>query len=182
MKNILCALFTALLVLSLAACGSKGEGEKPEPSEVSSVSFETTDLKGNAYSSKDIFAEYDVTLVNLWGTYCGPCIREMPDLQLLDERLKEKNCAVVGIVLDVSSSKDTAMVKAAEAVIEDTGVKYLNLVYWDGLIEDFPAEFIPTSYLVDSEGKIVGGPSVGAMGADEYEKLVDEALKAIGKE
>ncbi len=179
MKKILCAFLLALLVLGFAACGQKEE--KPEPPESPAVSFETTDLKGNAYSSKDIFAEHDVTLVNLWGTYCGPCIREMPDLQLLDERLKEKNCAVVGIVLDVQSSKDTAMVKAAEAVIEDTGVKYLNLVYWDGLIEDFPAEFIPTSYLVDSEGKIVGGPSVGAMGADEYEKLVDEALKAIGK-
>ncbi len=178
-KRIFCILMAFALLVSFAACG--GSKEPSDRSDEKALSFETTDLKGNKYGSDDIFSKYDITLVNLWGTYCGPCIREMPDLEILDERLKEKNCAVVGIVIDVSSYLDTAMVRAAEDVISQTGVDYLNLVYWDGLLESFPAEFIPTTYLVDSQGRIVGTPSVGAMGADEYEELVDEALKTIGK-
>ena len=181
MKKISCVLLAFVLLCVSASCG----GSKEEPSggsEDKGISFVTTDLKGNSYSSEDIFKEHDITLVNLWGTYCGPCIREMPDLQILDERLKEKNCAVVGIVIDVPTAKDSGMVRTAEAVIEETGVKYLNLVYWDGIFEVFPAEFIPTTYLVDSDGNILGEPSVGARGADEYEKLVDDALKKAAEQ
>ena len=181
MKKTVCIFLILAMLLCFAGCGAAGQGDQPEPSEGTSVFFETTDLKGNKMSSGDIFGDHDLTLVNLWGTYCGPCIREMPDLQVLNERLKEKNCAVVGIVIDVSSSKDTAMVRAAESIIEDTGVKYLNLVYWDGIFESFPAEYIPTSYLVDSQGRIVGGPSVGSMSADDYEAFIDEALKSLEK-
>ena len=178
-KRLSCILTVLALLFCLTSCGNSGSESAPESSEEHIVSFETTDLKGNKYNSDDIFSKFDITMVNLWGTYCGPCIREMPDLALLDERLKEKNCAVIGIAIDVTSAKDSAMVRAAEDILDQTGVEYLNLVYWDGIFEHFPAQFIPTSYLVDSQGRVVGGPFVGAMGADEYEKLVDEAVKGI---
>ena len=43
-------------------------------------SFETTDTKGNKVTEK-IFADKEITMVNVWGTFCGPCINEMPELQ-----------------------------------------------------------------------------------------------------
>ena len=61
------------------------------------ISFETTDLDGNAVTVEELFSQHKLTMINLWGTYCGPCIGEMPDLEILSQRLAEKDCAIVGL-------------------------------------------------------------------------------------
>lgn len=140
------------------------------------VSFETTDLEGNTVNSADIFKENKITMINLWGTFCGPCIREMPDLEILHERLKEKECGIIGIVVDVEGPQDTEVIDAAKEIIAYTGVTYNNLVPWESIWETLPAEFVPTTYFVDENGQIIGEEAVGARGADEYEALIDELL------
>ena len=140
------------------------------------ISFETTDLDGNAVTAEELFSQHKLTMINLWGTYCGPCIGEMPDLEILSQRLAEKDCAIVGVVVDVAGLEDTARLETAREIIADTGVTYLNLFPWYTLMEDFPAQFIPTSYFVNSEGQIVGEAAIGARGVDDYEALIDELL------
>ncbi len=142
------------------------------------LSFETADLDGNVILSEDLFKENRLTMINLWGTYCGPCINEMPGLEELNERLKEKECAIVGLVIDVEGPEDKALLDEAKDILADTGVSYLNLFPWDGWYRDLPAQFIPTSYFVDREGHIVGKAAVGARAADEYEKLIDALLES----
>ena len=44
-----------------------------------SISFSSTDLNNHEITD-EIFSAVDVTVVNVWATYCSPCIREMPDL------------------------------------------------------------------------------------------------------
>ena len=154
--------------------------ERTETAQAGSVvSFETADLDGNTVRSEELFGGSTLTMVNLWGTYCGPCISEMPDLQELSKRLTEKNCAVVGIVVDVSGAQDTDMISTAKDILSSTGVTYLNLTAWNGLGQAFPAQYIPTTYFVDSKGHIVGDPAVGARGADEYEALIDAILENL---
>lgn len=143
------------------------------------LKFETTDLEGGKVRSEDVFAGNRLTMVNLWGTFCGPCINEMPDLEVLRERLEKKNCGLVGVVLDVNGAGDSARIKAAEDIIADTGVTYLNLLPWGTIDADLPAQYIPTTYFVDSQGRVVGEAAVGARGADDYEKLVDELLAGL---
>ena len=145
------------------------------------IQFKTVDLDGNVVDSSELFKKNKITMVNLWGTYCGPCIREMPDLEVLSSRIKEKGCSVIGIVVDVPSISNTSMVDTAKDILGDTGVTYLNLVPWFTIRDDLPAAFIPTTYFIDSEGHIIGEPAVGARGADEYEKLIDEAIAASEK-
>ena len=140
------------------------------------VRFETVDLDGNPVRSEDIFGGNTLTMVNLWGTYCGPCINEMPDLEVLNARLKAKGCGIIGVVVDVPSVGSTSQVQAAKEIIADTGVTYRNLLPWSGFDDAFPAQYIPTTYFVDSNGKIVGQAAVGARGADAYEALVDAVL------
>ncbi len=151
-------------------------GEEITAEESVKISFETVDLKGNPVSSEEIFSENKITMVNLWGTYCGPCIREMPDLEVLSGRLKEKGCAVIGVILDVPDVNDSEMTGYAEEIISRTGVTYRNLLPWESIMEDLPCEFIPTTFFIDSEGHIVGEAAVGARGADEYEALIDALL------
>lgn len=147
----------------------------------SAISFETTDLDGNPVSSADIFSRNRLTMVNIWGTFCGPCINEMPDLEILNQRLGNKGCAIVGVVIDAGGDYQMEVIRAAEEIIGDTGVSYLNLLPWEGIDDQFPAQYIPTTYFVDANGNIVGEAAVGSRGADDYEALIDEALTAAGQ-
>ena len=147
----------------------------------SAISFETTDLDGNPVSSADIFSRNRLTMVNIWGTFCGPCINEMPDLEILNQRLGNKGCAIVGVVIDAGGDYQMEVIRAAEEIIGDTGVSYLNLLPWEGIDDQFPAQYIPTTYFVDANGNIVGETAVGSRGADDYEALIDEALAAAGQ-
>lgn len=142
------------------------------------ISFETTDLDGNPVKSSDIFGSHTLTMVNIWGTYCGPCIEEMPDLEELSKKLADKNCAIIGVVWDVSDLNDREMT-AAKEIISDSGVTYPNLIPWDSLDEDLPSAFIPTTYFIDQSGHVVGEPAVGSRGADDYEALIDEILQSL---
>lgn len=146
-----------------------------------SISFETTDLDGNPVSSADIFSRNKITMVNIWGTFCGPCINEMPDLEVLNQRIGDKGCALIGVVIDADVDHQMAVIQAAEEIIGYTGVSYLNLLPWEGVDDQFPAQYIPTTYFVDSNGNIVGEAAVGSRGADDYEALIDEALSAAGQ-
>ena len=147
----------------------------------SAIAFETTDLDGNPVSSADIFSQSKITMVNIWGTFCGPCINEMPDLEILNQRLGNKGCAIVGVVIDAGGDYQMEVIRAAEEIIGDTGVSYLNLLPWEGIDDQFPAQYIPTTYFVDANGNIVGEAAVGSRGADDYEALIDEALAAAGQ-
>lgn len=145
----------------------------------SALAFETTDLDGNPVSADELFRGYRLTMVNLWGTYCGPCISEMPELEELNRRLEEKGCAILGVVVDVSGPGDSAGIDAAREILADTGVTYRNLLPWGTLDTDLPARFIPSTYFVDSEGQVIDGPVVGARGGDEYEALIDALLASL---
>ena len=166
------------------ACREPGWIKVSEPAKTTAeeggvIAFETTDLDGNTVRSEAIFAGNKLTMVNMWGTFCGPCINEMPDLQELSERLAEKDCGIIGVVIDVDGPEDEAHIGAAKEIMADTGVTYLNLVPWEGVEKVLPAQFVPTTYFIDSNGQIVGEAAVGARGADEYEALLDDVLARL---
>ena len=68
-----------------AAEASEQESRPRGPFEA----FTAADLEGNPVS-EEIFKDYDLTMINIWATFCGPCISEMPDLGKLNEEWKEK--------------------------------------------------------------------------------------------
>ena len=162
-----------------AAAETEAKTESVPEEAGSAVNFDTTDLAGNAVSSADIISAHKLTMINIWGTYCGPCVNEMPDLEELNGRLAEKDCAIIGVVCDVRGSGDTKTIGIAKDIVSQTGVTYLNLLPWETFWDTFPAEFIPTTYFIDAQGNILGEPAVGARGADDYEALVDEILAGM---
>ena len=110
-KRVLAALTASLLSLSLlAACGgqdsaadastqpdaSQAQTEQTDQTDQTSKStvttvgeFTTQDLDGNTVT-QDIFKEHKLTLVNAMGTWCSPCVQELPELQKLYENMKDK--------------------------------------------------------------------------------------------
>ena len=180
--GLLAVLF---LIFSLAACGgspaASEEGAGPEAGGEESVEvmFVTEDLSLEPVTSEELFGKNRITMVNIWATYCGYCIEEMPDLEKLSHSLEEKDCGIIGMVGDIRGVDDRELIEEAKKIIEATGVTYPNVLPWDNWMDMLPVPGYPTTYFVDSEGRVIGEPAVGARGAADYEALVDEALAAL---
>jgi thiol-disulfide isomerase/thioredoxin len=112
-----------------------------------SISF--VDLAGNTVSLSEFTGK--IVLVNLWATWCEPCLREMPSLERVQSRLGNK-IAVVAI------SEDHGGSKTVEPFIDKLGLRSVK-IYLDprGAMERaFKVQGLPTSFLIDREGRILG--------------------------
>ena len=142
------------------------------PPAIGSVaSFETADVNGNKVSSADLFAKNKVTLVNIWRTWCGPCVEEMPDF---DEILKKYAGKGVGVVTYCADADNDELIALAKNIT--SGYGFDTLVYSESINSAFPWHCTPMTYFVDSEGKILGYPLEGKQ-VEKYSEILDAALK-----
>lgn len=141
--------------------------------EGTEISFDTVDLDGNPVNSKDLFAQNKVTMINIWGTTCGPCIKEMPELEEMNKEFQAKGGVIIGMVDDVTKDNQKNL-EAAKEIISENGVTFLNICSWDGYTDLLPADGTPTTYFVDSNGKLIGTPVSGAVPSKYRENM--EAL------
>jgi len=139
------------------------------------ISFETAYLDGTPVTSAELFENHDVTMINLWATWCGPCKRELPELAKLGEELEGKNCQIIGVCLDAGEG---GKAQEAQAILDAAGAHYANLIAPDNFDDVFPVDSIPTSFFVDSEGRILVPSVVGAF-VEQYPVSIDEALKLV---
>ena len=198
-KKLLALLLAAVAVVScFAACGksnvSDGNASDTNVSEENSVSassqaeekspffadFETTALDGKTYT-QETFTGNRLTMVNIWGTFCAPCIREMPDLEKLSKDYAGKGLAIVGIVGDtfdyLDKANDTAKIDLAKDIVKDTGVTYLNLLPSPTLNTaklDYIRSF-PTTYFLNEKGELLG-EYIGSRSYDQWAEIIDSLL------
>ncbi len=133
------------------------------------LTFRSTTLD-NKKVTQDIFSDYDITAVFVWGTYCGSCISEMGEYASMYENLPD-NVNLVGILLDVYDGIDSN-VKDANDILDDAGAGFTNIRTSDdlyGLVSN--VQYIPSSFFVDREGHIVGGLLEGAGYNETYKAL-----------
>lgn len=150
------------------------------------LDFELEDFDGNKTNIADILAKNKYTFVNVWGTFCGYCIKEMPDLAKLANDYKGK-LGFLGIVADAkpltSSNEAEKMmrdetIESAKRIISKTKVKYANLLpsqdalnYFSNLLTGYP-----TTFIIDSEGNVVD-TYVGARDYDGYKFSIDQLFE-----
>ena len=161
MKRVLTLLATAALTAAvLAGCGSGGEDALV--TKTAFPEFDEVDMEGNPVTS-DIFADYDATIVNFWNNGCGSCVAEMPELEELYQDFRERNINLIGVGTDSGESDE--QLATAKEILEEKGVTYTNVS--PDPEGDFYKNFIadiftyPTTYIVDSEGNIVGASIAG---------------------
>lgn len=146
----------------------------PEEGKITEIApFTTTDLDGNEVTNA-IFGEKDLTVVNFWGTFCGPCINEMPELGEWSRSMPE-NVQIIGVLVDVNSADDEDGVAAARQIVADTGADYPQLIGNEDFNMLASVSAVPTTIFVDREGNVVGGTVVGADVA-QYKAFVEEYL------
>ena len=183
-KKILVLLATLVISTALAACGNNdsgyttGDNSKDGRSQVSQgelqsiPDFSAEDIEGNKIDNS-IFKENKVTLVNVWATWCGPCVNELPEIQKVYSELKDQGIGVVGIVADGNDAKDTA-----KELIELESLKYKMIIPDSNLEKNLISTLrgFPTSYVVDSEGKILG-VKLGGMNAEGFKAFIEQYAK-----
>lgn len=90
-----------------------------------------------------------VVLVNIWATWCGPCVKELPELQKL-HHAHGSDFAVVGINID-----KPRLHPKMEAMIAQHGIDYPIVVDPDGKsLQTFGVQGYPTSVLIDRNGVV----------------------------
>ena len=191
MKKFFALLLSAVLVLSLAACGKNegtvnvsGEGDistsyKAEEDE-RILSFTASDIYGNKVSS-DIFKDSKITVVNIWGTFCSPCIYEMPFLGELSRAYDKSEVQFLGIVsdaVDYFGAKDENAVALADELVKETKADYTHIVPSMEVLEFlYDVTAVPTTFFLDSEGRVIGEAVVGAREKDAWKEIIDNLLE-----
>ncbi len=111
--------------------------------------FALASLQGEKVSLASLHGQ--PVLLNLWATWCLPCLREMPDLAALQERFGEKGLVVVGLNVDAADALDKVRTFVAERKIPftvwlDPGMRVSSALR---------VQALPASFVIDREGKIV---------------------------
>lgn len=117
------------------------------------VDFEMKDMKGKAVKLSDFIKPGQVTIVDFWASWCGPCRRSMPGLAKLYKKYKAKGFQIVGVSLD--SPKSEKAWHETVKKLKMTWPQMSDLKYWDCAarpIYNFNA--IPFMVIVDKDGKI----------------------------
>lgn len=145
--------------------------------------FEGKDLDGKKVSSKKLFSGNKVTVINFWFTTCKPCVGELKDMGALNKKLMKKGGEVVGVNA-YTLDGDKKAIADAKKLLEKKGVSYKNIWFKSdsaaGKLTSGMYSF-PTTYVIDSKGKVVGKPIVGSITSDEQKKalndLIEQAMK-----
>lgn len=152
-------------------------GPSPEAGpSAAPVTFEGTDLEGGTVSS-DVFSQSKLTMINVWATYCGPCLNEMPELGQLAAEYEPGEFQIIGIVSDVLEGDDQSL---AESLVQRTGANYTHLllnesIYY-ALLTNVNA--VPTTFFLDSDGMALGCV-IGAREKSAWEAIINELLEAL---
>jgi peroxiredoxin len=129
--------------------------------------FKETGLDGQPLSLADYRGK--VVLVDFWATWCGPCVRELPNVLAAYEKFHGKGFEIVGISLDKDRTK-------LDAFIQDNKMTWRQ--YFDGLgwgnklAKAYGVNSIPATYLLDREGKIIAKDLRGEELEQELAKLL----------
>ena len=147
----------------------------PSVEDGAAVSFETQDLDGNPVTSQELFAGHKITMINLWATWCINCKSEMKELEELNKEWAQKGCQIIGICDDADEEE---LIPAAKKILEEKGVTFPNVRATEVIREQLPAVALPTSYFVDSEGKILGSPIRGKH-VEQYKETLQQLLSEM---
>ena len=118
----------------------------PKPAPV--LSF--TDMDGKELSLADFKGR--LVMINLWATWCAPCVKEMPSLSRMNAKLRERNFALLSI------SQDRGGAKTVTPFLEKLGLKTLP-VYLDpkgGVQRALGVRGLPTTIVIDGQGRELG--------------------------
>lgn len=194
---------TGILIFAFLLCGCAGKEEGVEKAETKSLpetaavsapaagtseediseekvvlaAFTCIDLDGNAVT-EDLFSHAELTMVNVWATYCGPCLNEMPGLGKLAGEYEPEDFQMIGIISDVTEDAGTEDREYVNRLIQETGADYPHLLLNESLYHALLTEVsvVPTTFFFDGDGQLVD-TVIGAQSEADWRKTIDGLLE-----
>jgi len=157
------------LALSLAGpgCAKKEVATQGGAIGTEAPAFALPDLEGKTVRNTDLKGK--VVILNFWATWCPPCRDEVPDFVRLQSKYRDQGLAIVGLSLDQGGAHDV------RPFVDEYHVNYTMLIATQETAESYGGILgIPTSFVLDRDGKIVKR-FVGRASAESFE----EALRPL---
>jgi peroxiredoxin len=173
------AVGTIVAGLSVGAVALVTLGPRIERVEVGAraPNFQAVNLATNDPISLREEYRGSVTLVNIWATWCGPCVEEMPAIQGLYRALGPRGFRVAAVSIDEGDPADV------RAFARNLGITFDLLQDRSGLIQrTYQTTGVPESFLLDRDGVIVKR-IIGAhdWGSPVNRRLVERLVAAGGR-
>jgi thiol-disulfide isomerase/thioredoxin len=165
MRNLVSGTVLMTLAALAAPAGATGDdaqgsdlfgpaGVAPSEKVIAAPDFTLPTLKGDSLTLSDLGGR--LVVLNFWATWCGPCVKEMPTLEHLRDRLGDKGLSVLAVSLDMGDPK-----RVADFV---RGYGWRLPVLLDPLAQvgdRYAIRVMPTTYVIGPDG-IIRGRSFGA--------------------
>lgn len=185
MKYRLLVLFVSLFFL--VGCGSQEPVESGVTTEEATENTETTEepyyltfeaktIDGEELTS-DILADSKLTMINIWATYCNPCLSEMPDLGQISASYDKADFQLIGIVSDVTDTSSEKDIENAKNLIVETQANYPHLLLNESLYMNLVGgvDSVPTTFFVTDDGEVLGYV-IGARDKESWVAIIEELL------
>ena len=136
--------------------------------------IEIADMDRNYVALYDEISKHDITIIDFWASWCGPCMNEMPRLVKLYADYKDSGLGIIGISLD----KDHHAWQQAVAEQGMTWLQLSELRGWDCTAAQMNGvQSIPQTVVVDNKARIL---AKGLRG-EELRMLIEDTLKGSDK-
>ena len=146
--------------------------------------LQTMDIDGKEFSGKDFF-DYDLTMVNVFATWCSPCVQEIPDLAEIQKEMKDKGVNIVGVVTDTvdQTGENQEALEKAKLIRERSKAEYPFLIpdksNFNGRLSGIQA--FPETFFVDKKGQIVGETYSGSHNKKAWLEIIEKELAKVKK-
>jgi len=148
---------------SVEAAGKTSNDRKLAPD------FTLTDANGSPVKLSDYRGK--VVLLNFWATWCGPCQLEIPWFEEFEQQYKSKGFEVLGVSMDDDGWS------AVKPYIAEHKVNYRVLLGNESVSELYGGlDALPTTFIIDREGKFAFAPHIGLAGKNEYLSEIQSLL------
>lgn len=131
-----------------------------------------------------VLSDYRLTMVNVWATYCNPCLAEMPDLARLAADMKDQGVQILGVVsdsVDQNLNRLDDKIALAISIEEMTGANYTHIVP-DLIVAQkllYQISSVPTTFFLDANGELVGYVYVGSRDYSAWKAIIEETLALL---
>lgn len=161
-------ILLAVIIIGIYTIGNSWFSDRtPIPKEgEKALNFTLGDLDGQIHRLEEYRGKGVV--INFWGTFCPPCVREMPLIQEYYERYKEQNLVVLGLNLDEPEV-------TVKSFVKENGITYPILMDDFTVRDQYGVVSYPTTFFIDPKG-LIKYKFIGEMNEQQFRYRVLQIL------